>query len=169
MRVTISTFVAAMIWLAVGWATAADDAKPLAACAEVQTFGGAERCAHCGRCCACEKHCRVVCETKEVKKTVWVVKCEEFCAPLPGCGKGCGCGDARGSCGNEAACGCESCGKSCDPCAAENAKRYVPPKCGKVRERKTLEKKEVVCKVPSYKCVVGSACPECGAAGLCGE
>jgi hypothetical protein len=31
-----------------------------------------------------------------------------------------------------------------------------------VREKKTLEKKEVVCKVPSYKCVVVYCCPQCG-------
>lgn len=152
-------------WLAAGGAMAADPGKSPAACAEVQTCGSVERCGHCGRCCACEKYCRVVCEMKEVKKTVWVVKCDEVCTLMPGCGRGCnGCGIC-GDCANGDSCDCGSCGKHCDPCAAENAKRFVPPKCGKVRERKTLEKKEVVCKVPSYKCVVVYACQDCGANG----
>jgi hypothetical protein len=44
----------------------------------------------------------------------------------------------------------------------ENSKRIAPPNCGKVREKKTLVKKEVVCNVPSYKCVVVYCCPHCG-------
>ncbi len=31
------------------------------------------------------KCCMVVCEWKEVKKTVWAVECEDFCVPTPGC------------------------------------------------------------------------------------
>jgi len=156
-----------------GLAAAAETGKAPAACTEVQTCGAADCCAHCGSCCPCEKHCRVVCTVKEVKKTVWVVKCGEFCAPLPQCGRKCG-GDGCGTC--EAAkascaepnCGCDGCGKKCDPCAAENSKCYVPPKCGKVRQRKILEKKEIICKVLVYKCEVVYGCPSCGC-GECGD
>lgn len=163
----------AVLSLAISWsvtcaAVAGDACKTPAACTEVQTCGTPDCCARCGSCCECEKYCKVVCGTKEVKKTVWVVKCEEFCAPLPNCGhKGCGCGEC-GSCNEAQTCGCEPacsdvCGaKKCDPCAVENNRCLVPPKCGKVREKKTLEKKEVVCKVPSYKCVVVYACSACG-------
>jgi len=35
---------------------------------------------------ACAKCCKVVCEWKEVTKTVWAVACEEFCVPKPGRG-----------------------------------------------------------------------------------
>ncbi len=156
--------------LAVGWlvangALAAEPCKVPATCMEVQTCGAADHCAHCGCACACEKHCCVVCAMKEVKKTVWVVKCEDFCAPLPNCscGHGChGCGD----CGAEPTC-CEGCGKKCDPCAAEKNKCCVPPKCGKVRTRKVLEKKEVVCMVPCYRCVVVYTCPNCCGSERC--
>jgi len=34
---------------------------------------------------SCAKCCQVVCEWKEVKKTIWAVECEEFCTPSPGC------------------------------------------------------------------------------------
>ncbi len=45
---------------------------------------------------SCAKCCEVVCETKTVKKIVWVVECEEFCVANPtlGCGKSC-CGKPR--------------------------------------------------------------------------
>jgi hypothetical protein len=102
--------------------------------------------------------CKVVCETREIKKTVWQVKCENFCAPLPSLARGCcACGDpgCDGNCGQAAGgeAGGGNCGKGCDPCAVEEAKCHVPPKCGPVRTKKTLVKKEVTCKVPSYKCV----------------
>jgi hypothetical protein len=126
----------------------------------------------CGDCphCGCRMVCKSVCTVKEVKKTVWVVKCEPFCAPLPGCGHGCrcGCGDsACGGCGAEQGGegACSKCG-DCNPCAVEEAKRQVPPKCGPVRCRKILEKKEIVCKVPTYKCV--PTCPQCDCGGNSG-
>jgi hypothetical protein len=160
----------AIAWLVANAAIAAEPCKAPAACTEVQTCGAADHCGCCGCNCCCEKHCKVVCEMKEVKKTVWVVKCEDFCAPLPNCGHGCrnGCEGCE-SCGTEPECGCDGCGKHCDPCAVERNKCLVPPKCGKVRTRKTLEKKEVVCKVPSYKCVVVYSCPNCGANQGCDE
>lgn len=106
--------------------------------------------ASCPR-CGCKMMCHVECYTKEIKKTEWVVKCEPYCAPLPGCGRDC--------------CECEGeCSRcKCDPCAVELAKAQVPPKCGPVKERKVLEKKEIVCKVPSYRCV--PTCPSCGCTG----
>jgi hypothetical protein len=147
-------------------AIAAEAGNSPAACTEVQTCGSPNCCAHCGCCCKCEKHCQLVCETKEVKKSVWVVHCQDFCAPLPGCGHN-GCCDceacqAARACEAQATC-CEGGNGKCNPCAKEENKRLVPPKCGKVREKKTLEKKEVVCKVPSYKCIVVYCCPQCGA------
>ena len=179
MKVIVIALSLAVGWLVVSSAIAAEPCKAPAACTQVQTCGAADHCAHCGRACQCEKHCRVVCEMKEVKKTVWVVKCEDFCAPLPNCGRGCrnGC-DGRGTCDAcgatetrcaEPVCG-EGCGKKCDPCAVEKNKCYITPKCGKVRTKKTLEKKEIVCKVPSYKCVVVYSCPNCcGSEGCDGQ
>ena len=100
---------------------------------------------------------------KEVKKTVWVVKCEDFCAPLPGCPlRPCGNCGTCGACTAAAPEGCAKCESSCDVCAVEKQKRQTPPKCGPVRSRKVLEKKEIVCKVPSYKCVVSYGCAGCG-------
>lgn len=136
-----------------------------AACEKVETCGSPNCCAHCGRQACCDRYCKVVPYEKEVKKTVWVVKCEEFCAPLPGCVR-----RPCGNCGECAACtaepqGCAKCESSCDVCAVEREKRQVPPKCGPVRCRKVLEKKEVVCKVPSYKCVVAYGCASCGDSG----
>jgi hypothetical protein len=148
--------------LIAGTAIAADACKQPPACTEVQTCGSAERCAHCGRVCQCEKHCQVVCEMKEVKKHVWVVKCEDFCTSMPSCKHGCGCcGACKAGETCTAAPTCDEGCKHCDPCAAEGKKCVIPPKCGKVRTKKTLEKKEVVCKVPSYKCVVVYSCPNC--------
>lgn len=122
-----------------------------AGCERYQTSCDGKHCPRCGQ----PMTCKIVCETKEVKKVIWDVKCEPFCAPLPRLCGGCGCGDAN--CCGQCADGC--CNK-CDPCAAENAKKIVPPKCGCVRTKKTLEKKEVVCKVPTYKCV--AVCSGCG-------
>ncbi len=155
----------AINWFIAGAVVAAEACKAPAACGDVQTCGGANHCGCCGSCCPCEKYCKVVCETKEVKKHVWVVRCSDFCAPLPNCGKeGCSaCGD--GCCGGDGVepASCDGCGTKCDPCASEKNKCIVPPKCGKVREKKTLEKKEITCKVPSYKCVVVYCCSRCGA------
>ena len=166
------TLVLSMVvgWLIANTALAGEACETPAACGEVQICGSADHCGRCGCACPCEKHCRVVCTTKEVKKTVWVVKCSDFCAPLPNCGLGGCCGD----CGGCEACDAnttrgEGCGAKCNPCAAEGSKRLVPPKCGKVREKKTLVKKEIVCNVPSYKCVVVYCCPQCGASQCGGE
>lgn len=110
----------------------------------------------CNR-CGIPKTCKVVCDVKKVRKTVWVVECEEFCASLPNCRRGCK------PCGGCDKASCDSC---CDPC--DSLRRpTVPPKCSKVRTRKKLVKKEIICEVPVYKCVVvccntGCSEAECG-------
>ena len=82
MRMLAITMTAA--WLIAGTAFGGEACKAPAPCAAAQACGSQRQCGCCGRCdCACERQCRVVCEMKEVKKTVWVVKCEDFCAPLP--------------------------------------------------------------------------------------
>jgi hypothetical protein len=143
-----------------------------AGCEQTQTCGQPDCCAHCGRHCACDKTCQVVCTTKQVAKVVWVVKCEEYCRPMPGCPLGCrneccDCGACAGG-GCEGKPACETCGKdgcACDPCAVELAKRQTPPQCGPVHCRKILEKKVIVCTVPTYKCVVTYCCPHCAESG----
>ena len=124
---------------------------------------------HCGvvpSCSSCGKSdCQVVCETKTVKKSYWVVECEQFCPTLPSCPKwSCGslsfCGSKKscGSCDEEAGCG--DCGKGC------KSRPLVPPKCAKSRTIKKLVKKEYTCEVPVYKCVT---CAGCGPDGCGGE
>jgi hypothetical protein len=140
-------------------AAAGEPCQTPACCTEI--CGAPDCCGHCGCRCGCQKYCKVVCTTKEVKKYCFVVHCEDFCAPLPGCPRGQDCDDCCQSECKECARCCN--GKNCDPCQVEYNKRIVPPKCGKVRTKKTLEKKEIVCKVPTYKCVVVYCCPQCGA------
>jgi hypothetical protein len=133
------------------------------ACKEVQTCGSSDCCAYCGCHGCCEKYCRIVCEMKEVKKTVWAVHCKDFCAPLPNCPLHCCEGCENGDDESCKTCNCEnSCDKHCDVCADLENRNYVPPHCGKVRTVKTLEKKEVTCKIPAYKCVVVYVCQNCG-------
>jgi len=128
-----------------------------------------ERCGSVGDCVCCgKKNCRVVCEIKTVKKHCWVVECEQFCPTLPACPNWCwSCfsfGGDKGSCGAcrddsgccDDAC-CEAgCGKGC---GQSRCSQMVPPKCGKMRTRKTLTKKEWEEEVPVYKC---AACAGCG-------
>ena len=140
-------------------ALASDACQSPDACTAVETCGDPGCCGHCGCQSNCKKYCKVVCEMKEVKKHVWVVKCDEFCTSLPNCGRKC-CGGCD-SCTPDATCSDCRAGK-CDPCAVEKNKRIVPPRCGKMRVKKTLVKKEIVCKVPSYKCVVVYCCSSCG-------
>jgi hypothetical protein len=134
--------------------------------AQVETSGSPNRCAHCGRHGSCEKYCKIVPIVKEVKKTVFSCKCQDICTMLPGCiGRRCEkcCGECAGDNCQDAACGCGN-GK-CDPCEVEKKKCLVPPKCGRVRSVNTLQKKEVVCKVPGYKCEVVYCCPSCANKG----
>jgi hypothetical protein len=114
-------------------------------------------CCQCGCKAPCKKVCRVVCEMKKVEVTCWEVKCEDFCAPLPACGRSCG----ESGCGTESSCGgCDPCK---DGCCCE--KCVKPPKCGKVRCKKTLVKKTVTKEVPVYKCVVDYVCCDCCGSG----
>ena len=123
---------------------------------------GSGSCCRKAKCRGCGKSCKVTCDTKKVKKIVWVVECEEFCAPLPNCDRGRSCDRGCKSCCDAEACGdCGGCGKAgrcgrcCkDPCEALQNRKYVSPKCGKVRSRKKLVKKEITCKIPVYKCEV---------------
>jgi hypothetical protein len=126
----------------------------------VETVGSAQCCGECGRKARCEKYCEVVCETREVKKVVWEVKCEEFAPLLPAVALGCRC-EHDGSCDGCAECNHGRCAAN-DPCAGKAHKRVEPPECGHVRCRKILVKKEVVCKVPVYKSVIVYCCAGCG-------
>lgn len=106
----------------------------------------------CGTCatCGCPLECRVVPTKKEVKKDSWIVKTEPYCLVMPG-----------GPCHLNSP--LQPCNKSgCDPCAAELAKPQNPPRPVAVRTRQILERKEVICLVPSYKCT--PVCPRCSAA-----
>jgi hypothetical protein len=148
--------------LTAGAALAGGGACDPAGC-EKQVCGSPNCCARCGRHGGCEKYCKLVETTREIKKTVWSVKCEEFCPLLPTLGGRCCC-DCGGPCPSGKECCDTCCNKSCgtcDPCAVEREKRYNPPKCGHTRVKKTLEKKEVTCKVPAWKCVVEYCCPSC--------
>ena len=108
----------------------------------------------CDKSCGIQAACKVVCGVKKVEKHVWVVECVPICVANPGCERSCfggGCEDASG-------CGCGECG----PCAELLGRKMVKPKCGKVRYRKKLVKKTVVCEVPIYKCVVAACGSGCG-------
>jgi hypothetical protein len=112
-------------------------------------------CDHCGGAGACQKVCRLVCETKKVEITCWGCKCEDFCVPgpsKPGC-KHC-----------ETV--CEDGAEGCDP----NGVHYQPqkfvwtewiPGCATIRTRKKLMKKTITKTIPSYKWVVEDLCPHC--------
>jgi len=145
--------------LAFGLLTMVGDCYAGAGCCD-EVCGTPDCCGACGAKCCCQKTCKVVCEMKQVKRTVWVVECEEFCTSLPNCDRDpCRrCNSCRG-----AKASCWSCCN--DPCAALNSRNYVPPKCGKVRCRKKLVKKEITCEVPVYKCVVVFCCPGCDEGG----
>jgi len=122
--------------------------------------GAPDYCAACGCHAACQKKvCQVVCEIKKVQKTCWCVEYEEFCAPRPGCGL------LEGLLGGS---GCDRCGGN--PCASSSASApcAVAPKCGPVRLRKKLVKKEYECEEPVYQCVVKYLCSDCsrGADGV---
>jgi hypothetical protein len=170
MRILAASITLTLGMLFAGMAIAGDDAKAAADCGEAKICGNSSCCGHCGCRCACEKYTKVVCEMKEVKKTIWVSKCKDFSPTNPACPLKClhRCeGDNSGVCNQAESGGCESCkackacGHKCDVCADLENRKYNTPNCGRVREVKSLEKKEVVCKVPSYKCVVVYCCPNC--------
>ncbi len=159
MRIIATSLGVALLFVGAGVVLAGDCCAP-AACDP----GCAGPCVH--------KVCKVVVEMKKVKKHVWVVECDEFCTGLPGTGllsrycdrcdacEACACDDPD-TCGG-------TCG-GCDPCDPVRAQQHCPPKCGKVRSAKKLKKKEIVCEVPTYKCVVVCVpAARCGCDG-CGE
>lgn len=101
---------------------------------------GEHGCARCGCACQCQKVCRVVCEMKEITKTTWTCKCEDFCVPGPSqrCHSGCSCGH-------------------CPECREHGWK----PTAAYVKTRKTPVKHVEKVKVPSYRLVVEDLCPNC--------
>jgi len=169
MRIMILALVAG---LAIATTATASDCCPASACGDKQ--GCCEDHGCCQR-CGGKMVCKLVCEKKKVKKTVWVVKCEPICPVLPGCGKGyhpC----AKPSCDEKAPGCCTECGKAggCgkNPCDSLSKRRYVPPKCAKPKTVKKLTKKEVKCEIPVYKCVpvCCNGCRSgCGDPGCCEE
>jgi hypothetical protein len=113
--------------------------------------------------CQASDHAPDCCPCCGAKKVCWVVECEEFCVPLPGFWKkGCDDGACGAGSGGEWAAGCED-----NVCKSLHERRVVEPKCGKVRYRKKLVKKEITCRVPEYKCVVEYVCGDCCGQG-CG-
>jgi hypothetical protein len=119
------------------------------------------RCAHCGRCAACQKVCRLVHEEKKVDVACWGCKREDFCVPGP----------SRP--------GCRHCEEVCAPCDAAcnpqgvGAKpktfswtEWIPGCSAQVYTRTKLMRKIVPRKVPSYKWVVEDLCEACE--GNCG-
>jgi hypothetical protein len=122
--------------------------------------------------CGCKMTCKVVRTEKEIKKTVFTVKCEPLCLPCPrprlNCCLACGDRDCDGGCTAEQPGCCDGgCAKCCDPCAVEKCKPHVPPKCGPVRCKKTLVCEDKTCKVPSYKCI--PVCCNCGYGDPCAK
>ncbi|MHC4404944.1 MAG: hypothetical protein ACYTG0_35300 [Planctomycetota bacterium] len=117
-----------------------------------------DRTHECCHRCGVQKRCKVVCEMKTVKTSCWVVECEEFCPSLPNCGGWC-----KSSCGDccDDGCGIDHCAKLLKP--------MVPPRCGKLRSRKILTKKDITCEVPVYKCVVVCCNPGCCEPSCWGE
>lgn len=172
MRIAAFVFSLTLSGLLAGTATAGTACNLPATCGPTQIYGSPDCCARCGDGCHCRKYCKIICEMKEVKKVVWQVKCSEFCPLLPGCGRDCRC---CGNCGTRCAegqlCSDGCCKDCCDPCAVENrrAARMKTPKCGKVRIKRTLVKKVIICKVPTYKSVVVYCCSGCEVIQDCGQ
>jgi hypothetical protein len=117
--------------------------------APVARGGEPKCCAHCGCQCRLKPVCRIVCDKKEVKETVYECQCEDFCVPGPSKPAGCYC-DTDPNC----------------PCHAEQKPIYKPCWCD-MFHRKKLTKKEVTKEVPVYKCVVEYVCADC--CNRCGD
>ena len=121
--------------------------------------GTPDCCARCNVRTRCQQFdCQVVCEVKKVKKSCWVVECEEFAPLLPGCRQRCNDCCNTGGC-NTGGCETASCGS--------RGKCEVPPRCGKARVKRKLVKKEITVEVPVYKTVVRNLCSGCCPSG-CG-
>src|SRR5262245_56484775 len=103
----------------------------LLACCLMAGFGRASAgehacCAHSGCQAACEKVCRLVCETKKVTKIEYSCQCEDFCVPGPS----------------------ERC-VTVDCCGDKQV--HYTPTCATVRTRAKLVKHERVEEKPSFK------------------
>jgi len=109
--------------------------------------GGGLCCHHCGCECPVQKVCRVVCEMKEVTKTCYDCKCEDFCVP----GKSQRCPKC-----NQCECDCD-----CGGCKFGTKTWDWIPGCANVKTKKVLIKYEKKVKVPTYKYVVEYLCPTC--------
>jgi hypothetical protein len=102
-------------------------------------------CPQCG-CCECRKCCRLVCEMKEVVKTTYCCKCEDFCVLGKSTRSNCDC-----NCGH------------CPECRSFS---WIPT-AAYVRTRHLPEKQETKVQKPTYRFVVEYICPECGCAAPC--
>ncbi|WP_254512104.1 hypothetical protein [Anatilimnocola floriformis] len=115
-------------------------------------------CDHCGCVDACQKTCRLVCETKKVEITCWGCKCEDFCVPGP-----------SKLCSQHCEMVCEECDKTPDAkgvCYQPHKfvwNEWIPGCCAKIHTRKKLMKKTITKTIPSYKWVVENLCPNCQA------
>lgn len=99
------------------------------------------------RCSGCDsarmkKVCRVVCELRDEKKTVYSCECEDFCVPGPS----------------------QKCGEKwvCDADGHRRRETIWKPGCADVRTKAKLVKREVTRKVPVYKWEVVEVCSKCG-------
>ncbi|MGE0608153.1 MAG: hypothetical protein AB7O62_13745 [Pirellulales bacterium] len=118
-------------------------AMSLAAVAMVSTGQAGDPGCGCQSGCCMRPVCRIVCEMKEVKETCYCCECEDFCVP----------GRSQ----------CVGCHPECDCCGCVTMKPTYKPCWCDIFHRKKLVKKEIVKKVPHYKCVIEYVCDNgCG-------
>lgn len=123
---------------------------PMATDSRAEDEGAPPCCAHCGCRCCLRPCCKIVCEMKEVKEWCYDCKCEDFCVP--------GRSECVGCHPEQDCCGCCKMKPTYKPC-------WCDMFC-----RKKLVKREIVKKVPKYKCVVEYVCADCcGCGGNCGH
>lgn len=134
---------ATLFLLAVPFTRADEDSGPPLPDGSKTSVGHSKCCGICGHRGDCRPKCTVICTTKNRVKTVWQVKEEEYCNPLP------------------SLFGCRECEVVKDGDGEKGTPKGRPPKCGPVRTKKVLVKKEIVEKVPVYKCVPAYACEKC--------
>ncbi|HWA99021.1 MAG TPA: hypothetical protein VG713_11040 [Pirellulales bacterium] len=114
----------------------------LPACAGADRIEDQAHCPQCG-CHQLKKVCKLVPEVKKVSRTVYDVKCEDFCVP----GKS------------------KLCGTRCVPDADGRGSHREPiwePSCGCVKTRKVMVSKTIVDEKPGFKCVLETYCCRCG-------
>lgn len=109
-------------------------------------------CQHCGCQSHCQKCCRVICEWKDVKETVYSCRCKDVCIPGP---------SEKGCTKYEPEC---PCGPQYCPIIEGPKPLYTlwcPSECAGIRNVTKLVKVEVTHKVPTYKWVVEYCCDKC--------